>query len=121
MSFISMRGIIREYGLAQALRGVDCALEKGEWVSIVGPSGSGKSTLLNIMGGLDRASRGSVSIGGRDINALSGDKPGAVQARVDRIYFSTAPFDPLSERNREHYACPVFSQHARPQRGGAGA
>ncbi|MHB8846734.1 MAG: ABC transporter ATP-binding protein [Nitrospirota bacterium] len=73
MSFIVLQGISRDYGTAQALRGVDCSVEQGEWVSIIGPSGSGKSTLLNIIGGLDRPSAGTVTVAGMDINALRGD------------------------------------------------
>ena len=73
MSFISLHNIHKDYGTAQALRGVDCVIERGEWVSIMGPSGSGKSTLLNIIGGLDRPSDGSITIGGVDVRALDGD------------------------------------------------
>jgi len=54
-----------------ALRGVSFTVEKGEFVSIVGPSGSGKSTLFYILGGLTRATSGSVTIDGEDFARLS--------------------------------------------------
>ncbi|HKV93786.1 MAG TPA: ABC transporter ATP-binding protein [Candidatus Angelobacter sp.] len=54
-----------------ALRGVSFAVEKGEFVSIVGPSGSGKSTLFYILGGLARASSGRVLIDGADFAQLT--------------------------------------------------
>jgi putative ABC transport system ATP-binding protein len=54
-----------------ALRGVSFTVEKGEFVSIVGPSGSGKSTLFYILGGLTRATSGSVTIDGDDFARLS--------------------------------------------------
>jgi putative ABC transport system ATP-binding protein len=54
-----------------ALRGVSFAVEKGEFVSIVGPSGSGKSTLFYILGGLARASAGRVLIDGADFAQLT--------------------------------------------------
>lgn len=85
MSFITLRGIIKDYATAQALRGVDCEISQGEWVSIVGPSGSGKSTLLNIIGGLDRPSGGRVLINGTDINALTED--GLARFRRETIGF----------------------------------
>jgi len=54
-----------------ALRGVSFAVERGEFVSIVGPSGSGKSTLFYVLGGLTRADSGSVTIDGVDFTQLS--------------------------------------------------
>lgn len=54
-----------------ALRGVNFAVERGEYVSISGPSGSGKSTLLNMIGALDRPSSGRVLLDGLDISRLS--------------------------------------------------
>lgn len=54
-----------------ALRGVDLDLEQGEMAVLLGPSGSGKSTLLNIMGGLDRATSGTVHFRGQDLTAFS--------------------------------------------------
>ena len=73
MSFILLHGITKEYETTRALNGVDCAIESGEWISIMGPSGSGKSTLLNILGGLDHPTGGRVTISGTDINKLAED------------------------------------------------
>ena len=55
----------------QALRGLNLDISPGELVSIIGPSGSGKSTLLNIIGGLDKATAGSVQVGEKTVTALS--------------------------------------------------
>jgi len=54
-----------------ALRGVDLSVEAGEMLAIVGPSGSGKSTILNVMTGIDRATRGGVTVAGRDLGEMS--------------------------------------------------
>lgn len=55
----------------QALRGVTLEIPKGSFTAIVGPSGHGKSTLMHLLGGLDRPSAGSVSVGGTDLGGLS--------------------------------------------------
>lgn len=57
-----------------AVNGVNLSFEEGEFSAIVGPSGSGKTTLLNIIGGLDDATEGSVTIDGVKINELSSRK-----------------------------------------------
>ena len=54
-----------------ALNDVNLEFEEGEFSAIVGPSGSGKTTLLNIIGGLDNATEGTVTIDGQEINKLS--------------------------------------------------
>jgi putative ABC transport system ATP-binding protein len=54
-----------------ALRGVTFAVDRGDYVAIVGSSGSGKSTLLNLLGALDRPSAGAVRYDGRDVRAMS--------------------------------------------------
>lgn len=55
----------------QALRGLNLDVSSGELVSIIGPSGSGKTTLLNIIGGLDKATAGTVKVGDRIVTSLS--------------------------------------------------
>jgi len=58
----------------QALRGVDLKIKKGEMIGIIGASGSGKSTLLNIIGALDKPTRGKIFIDGEDIQHMDENK-----------------------------------------------
>lgn len=64
-------GIYKSYGNLPILKGVDFEVSKGEIVSIVGASGAGKSTLLHILGTLDNADKGSLSLNNTDISNLS--------------------------------------------------
>ena len=72
---VEVRDLVRIYSQGQlevqALRGLDLSMEEGEMVALIGPSGSGKTTLLNIIGGLDRASAGSVKVFGKELTRLS--------------------------------------------------
>lgn len=68
------KNIHKAYGNIKVLRGVDIEIKEGEVVSIVGPSGSGKSTLLHILGTLDKADSGTVTMNNLDVQALSAKK-----------------------------------------------
>ncbi len=69
--FLEIKGIKKAYGQgesrAEVLKGIDIEIEKGEICVLLGPSGSGKSTLLNIIGGIDNADEGYISINGEKI------------------------------------------------------
>jgi len=71
---ITGKNIHKRYDTVQVLKGVDIEIKKGEIASIVGPSGSGKSTLLHILGTLDKADQGSVSMNDTNIHSLNGKK-----------------------------------------------
>ena len=78
MRILQTEGLKKYYGdgdtQVKALDGVDLAVERGEFVAIVGTSGSGKSTLLHMLGGLDRPTSGKVTVDGRDIFALKDEE-----------------------------------------------
>jgi len=78
---ISGKNIHKKYGSLEVLKGVDIAIGKGEVASIVGPSGSGKSTLLHILGTLDKADSGTVSMNNTVISLLNGKKLAAFRNR----------------------------------------
>ena len=74
--FVELRNVKKIYQMGEvtipAADGVDFAIEKGEFVVIVGPSGAGKTTVLNILGGMDTCTSGEVIVDGRDIGQLKG-------------------------------------------------
>jgi lipoprotein-releasing system ATP-binding protein len=71
---LQAEGIHKFYGELEVLKGVDLTIQKGEIVSIIGSSGAGKSTLLHILGSLDAADEGSVSLNEVVITNLKGKK-----------------------------------------------
>jgi len=80
---IDLRGVAKRYPgepPVEALRDVDLAIGAGELLAIVGPSGSGKTTLLHILGTLDRADAGEVTVAGERVDRLSDRRLSALRA-----------------------------------------
>jgi putative ABC transport system ATP-binding protein len=102
MSFdtiIQIEEIAREYEMGgskiNALDGVNLEIGRGEYVSIVGPSGSGKTTLFNLIGGLDRPTRGVVYIDGVDISKLDAYELAWLRCRKIGYIFQTFNLIPV--------------------------
>lgn len=76
--FLEIRGIKKSFGTGDSrinvLKGLDLNIEKGECCVLLGPSGSGKSTLLNIIGGIDGADEGSITIEGERLEDMTEKK-----------------------------------------------
>ena len=70
MASLTIRELTKRYGAVEVLKGIDLALEDGEFLVLLGPSGCGKSTLLNIIAGLDTATEGEILIGDRRVNRV---------------------------------------------------
>jgi lipoprotein-releasing system ATP-binding protein len=85
MPFIEASGVVKSYPVGGApltvLRDLDLQVAAGEMVAIVGASGVGKSTLLHLLGGLDRADRGSIVVAGVDLFSLPADRMVAFRNR----------------------------------------
>jgi putative ABC transport system ATP-binding protein len=88
---IVLRGVAKDYesgeSVVHALRDIDLTFEHGEFVAIVGTSGSGKSTLMNILGCLDRPTRGTYALAGLDVGARTNDGRAIVRNRLIGFIF----------------------------------
>ena len=85
------------------LQGLSLDIPRGDFLGLMGPSGSGKSTLLNLLGGLDRPTRGSVDVDGHRIDQMSGGRLAAWRARHIGFVFQLYNLLPVltAERNVE--------------------
>jgi putative ABC transport system ATP-binding protein len=73
----------------RALAGVSFAIERGDYVAIIGPSGSGKSTLMNLIGGLDRPSSGLLKVDDADMSELDDDQMAALRNHAIGFVFQS--------------------------------
>jgi putative ABC transport system ATP-binding protein len=90
---IEVRDLWRFYEIGEApvaaLAGVGLDVDRGEFVAVMGASGSGKSTFLNVLGCLDRPSRGSYRLAGREVSGLSPDERAVLRNREIGFVFQS--------------------------------
>ena len=108
---IEVRDLAKTYRMGdvevRALRGVDLVVERGEFLAVMGASGSGKSTLMNVLGALDRPTRGTYLLEGVDITQQ--DETALARIRSQRIGFVFQSFNLLKRTSaRENVALPLF-------------
>ncbi len=86
---VTATGVHRRYGegaaAVEALDGVSVSFDRGRFTAIMGPSGSGKSTLMHVLAGLDRPTRGSVTVDGRELSELHDEA--LTELRRDKLGF----------------------------------
>jgi len=115
---LDLRKVCKQFGTdpaVDALIDVDLVLRRGEWLSITGPSGSGKSTLLNILGCLDRPTRGKYLLDGIETTTLSENERAGLRSR--RIGFIFQSFHLLPYRTvLENVMLAMMFSHAIPKR-----
>src|SRR5512135_3118356 len=100
-AIIAVEHLFKEYetpaGPFPVLKEVNCVVERGEFVAIMGPSGSGKSTFMNVLGCLDVPTSGSYFLNGTDVKSL--DKDRLAKLRNDVIGFVFQGFNLLPRAN----------------------
>ncbi len=93
MNIIDLQRVEKTYNLGEVsvpvLRGIDLKIKEGEFISIMGPSGSGKSTLLNMVGALDRPTKGEVMVKGRKLSHMSDDELAQLRGRTVGFIFQS--------------------------------
>jgi ABC-type sugar transport system ATPase subunit len=93
MARIELRNIVKSFGAAQVLKGIDLEVEDGAFLVLVGPSGCGKSTLLRVLAGLEEVDEGDVIIGDTRVNDLPPAKRG-----IAMVFQSYALYPHMSVR-----------------------
>ncbi len=96
---IELKQVYKRYGSGKiyldALRGVDFAVNRGDFIVVKGPSGSGKSTLLNIVGLLDEPTRGEVLLNGQPVDFSDFDALATQRSRVISFIFQSFNLNPV--------------------------
>lgn len=90
---LEMQSVYKTYNMGKdnfnALSDINVKIKKGEFISIIGPSGSGKSTMLNMVGVLDRPSKGKIFIDGIDISMLNDNELATIRGKKIGFVFQT--------------------------------
>src|SRR5512144_1553442 len=104
MALIETQDLWKTYQMGSeeihALRGVSLAIERGEYVAIMGPSGSGKSTLMNLIGCLDTPSKGSYMLNNKQVSQMNDDE--LARIRNEEIGFVFQTFNLLPRATALH-------------------
>jgi putative ABC transport system ATP-binding protein len=104
MALIETRDLWKTYQMGDeeihALRGVSIAIERGEYVAIMGPSGSGKSTLMNLVGCLDTPSKGTYLLNGKEVSQMNDNE--LARIRNEEIGFVFQTFNLLPRATALH-------------------
>lgn len=106
-SLVQLRGVAKDYKrgaeTVHVLHALELDIPRGDFLALMGPSGSGKSTLLNLIGGLDRPTRGTIEIDGQRIDTMSESALGRWRANHVGFVFQMYNLLPVlsAERNVE--------------------
>jgi putative ABC transport system ATP-binding protein len=110
-SIISLKSVSKHYARGarpvNVLHEISLQVEAGEFVALMGPSGSGKSTLLNLIGGLDKADHGDVSVAGQSLGQLSEGALDAWRARHVGFVFQSYNLLPVLDAE-QNVAIPLL-------------
>ena len=100
MALLELRDISKSYPIGKetvhALQSISIAIEKGEYVALMGPSGSGKSTLMNILGCLDSPSGGIYMLNGKEVSQLTDNELADIRNKEIGFIFQTFNLIPRS-------------------------
>jgi putative ABC transport system ATP-binding protein len=125
MSLIQLAAITRRYQMGgesvHALRGVSLAIERGEYVAVMGPSGSGKSTLMNIIGCLDTPSDGDYVLNGAKVSDMDDNQLAEIRNREIGFVFQTFNLLPRSTALRNVELPLIYAGHDGEERRQAAA
>jgi ABC-2 type transport system ATP-binding protein len=111
---ITVRGLVKRYGVLEAVRGIDLDVGRGEIFGFLGPNGAGKTTTISVLCTLAAASAGTAIVGGRDVAT----DPDAVRARIGLVFQDSSLDDQLTARENLRFHARVYGvpRAARRQR-----
>jgi sn-glycerol 3-phosphate transport system ATP-binding protein len=108
MAEIALQGVTKNWGAAQAVKGIDFQVKSGSFAVLLGPSGCGKSTTLRLISGLDTPSAGTIRIGARDVTHLP-----PAQRKIAMVFQSYALFPHLNVRDNILFGVRVRKEPAK--------